>query len=278
MSFGERLSVGLRRDAAIERRHATNYPVGVATSALKDYFTTLGQRRALEAYSEFAKGTAWSVPLKMDLYDLSREAFTATGSLPAFERIYNNLVSYWQVFRPHGADECWNAAQIFEAVRRELVGFDHASGVSLANFDNDKRHSVMFSLMALEGMKPNAGYPTMTVSKFLHFYNPSLFPIYDTAVVWNKVFARFSLDYRAFCNAVNLDPSADGAAFLRNYVCWASSLMADAGPGFMSAFVAWLEDELPRKRFAALDQAFLRTLYATAFEFTAIGAAKAEGF
>lgn len=250
----------------------------MATAALKDYFTASGQPRALAAYADFAKGSAWSVPLKMDLYDLSREAFTGTGSLSAFEKIYSNLVSHWQVFRPHGADECWDAARIFETMRRELAGFDYVSGVSLASFDNDRRHSVMFSLMALEGMKPNTGYPTMTVSKFLHFFNPSLFPIYDTAVMGNKVFARFGPDYRAFCNAANLDPSADGAAFLRNYVCWASSLMAGAGPGFMSAFVAWLEDELPRKRFAALDQSFLRTLFATAFEFTAIGGAKAEGF
>jgi hypothetical protein len=250
----------------------------VTTTTLKDYFTASGQRRALVAYADFEKGSAWSVPLKMDLYDLSREAFATTGSLLAFARIYDNLVSYWQVFRPHGAAECWDAARIFEAIRRELAGFDHANGVSLMNFDNDKRHSVMFSLMALEGMKPNTGYPTMTVSKFLHFYNPSLFPIYDTAVVWNKVFARFGNDYRAFCDGTNLDKSAEDAAFLRNYVSWASSLMTTAAHDFMPSFVAWLEDEMPRKRFAALDQAFLRTLYATAFEFTAIGAARAEGF
>ena len=118
----------------------------------------------------------------------------------------------------------------------------------------------------------------MTVSKFLHFFNPSLFPIYDTAVVWNKAFRRFGSDYRAFCDGANLDSSADGAAFLRNYVCWASSVMTGAAPDFMSSFVAWLEDELPRKRFASIHPAFLRTLYATAFEFTAIGAAMAEGY
>lgn len=266
------------RRMAMDDHHLCNYRNGVATASLKDYFTASGQQRALAVYADFAKGSAWSVPLKMDLYDLSQEAFTGTGSLPAFEKICSNLVSYWQVFRPHGADECWDAARIFEAMRHELAGFDYASGVTLASSNNDKRRSVMFSLMALEGMKRNAGYPTMTVSKFLHFFNPSLFPIYDTAVVWNKVFARFNPDYRAFCNAANLDPSADGAGFLRNYVCWASSLMTDAEPGFMPAFVAWLEDELPRKRFATLDPAFLRTLYATAFEFTAIGAAKAEGY
>jgi hypothetical protein len=257
---------------------ANHEELTVAKLALKDYFTKQGQQRALEAYSGFAKGTAWSVPLKMDLYDLSREAFSGAGSLGAFEHIYNNLASYWQVFRPHGADECWDAARTFEVIRREFNEFDYASGTSLTNLNGDKKHAVLFSLMALDGMKPNTGYPTMTVSKFLHFFNPALFPIYDTAVVWSRVFGRFGIDYRAFCEGANLDSSADGAAFLRNYVCWAGSVMTTAAPDFMSSFVAWLEDELPRKRFATLEPAFLRTLYATAFEFTAIGAAKAEGY
>jgi hypothetical protein len=51
----------------------------VAKTALKDYFTTGGQRRALVAYAEFANGSAWSVPLKMELYDLSREALGVRG-------------------------------------------------------------------------------------------------------------------------------------------------------------------------------------------------------
>ena len=245
---------------------------------LSNYFTKQGQRRALDAYSEFATGSAWSVPMKMDLYELSCEAFAGTGSLSAFERIYNNLVSYWQVFRPHGADQCWDAARIFETLRRELSGFSQSDGANLVNFDRNKRHSLMFSLMALGDIKPNADYPTMTVSKFLHFFNPSLFPIYDTAVVWNKVFARFGGDYRAFCAASDLDPASEGAGFLRNYVCWGNSLSTTAAPEFMESFVGWLEDQLPRKRFASLDRTFLANLYATAFEFTAIGAAKAEGY
>lgn len=250
----------------------------MAKAALKDYFTQHGQRRALEAYSKFAKGTAWSVELKMDLYDLAKKAFSNAGNFAAFESNYNNLNSHWQVFRPHGAELCWPAPKIFEVVCHELPGFEQASGVSLMNFDGSKKHALMFSLMALEGLKPNNDYPTMAVSKFIHFYNPSLFPIWDNEVVEYKVFARFRSDYRAFCDDADLKSTADGAAFLRNYVCWASSLMMTAAPDFMSGFVAWLENELPRRRYAELDTAFLGTLYATAFEFTAIGAAKAEGY
>src|SRR5687768_1339124 len=109
--------------------------------SLLDYFTSRGQQRALESYGRFATGTAWSVPMKMDLYDLSREAFTVAGSLPAFQNIYDNLVSYWQVFRPHRAGECWDAASIFDNIRREMSGFGYTDGASLLTLVQDKRHS-----------------------------------------------------------------------------------------------------------------------------------------
>jgi hypothetical protein len=44
----------------------------------------------------------------------------------------------------------------------------------------------------------------MTVSKFLHFYNPGLFPIYDNAVIWDKVLRRFRNDFRDFCISANI--------------------------------------------------------------------------
>lgn len=136
----------------------------------------------------------------------------------------------------------------------------------------------MLSLMAMGGIKANKGFPVMTVSKFLHFYNPSLIPIYDTEVIWNRVFKRFRADYEEFRTSANLASRAGDVAFLRNYICWASSLMAAAHPAFMSAFVDWLAGELPPKKFDAMGRDLLATLYATAFEFTAIGAAKVEGY
>ena len=43
----------------------------------------------------------------------------------------------------------------------------------------------------MRDLKPVAGYPVMAVSKFLHFYNPALFPIYDNLVIWNGVLGYF---------------------------------------------------------------------------------------
>jgi hypothetical protein len=249
---------------------------------IKDYFQPHGQKRALEAYASFAGGSAWSIPMKMDLYVSSRAAFnpenTDVVAFTAFEAIYGNLVSYWQVFRPHGADECWPARQIFDTIKQHFAGFGWGGPVSLTNLLSDGKHqSLMFSLMEMEKIKPNNDYPIMAVSKFLHFYNPSLFPIYDTEVIWNRVFKHFKKDYDSFRTSSNLATRAGDAAFLRNYLCWASSLVESAHTGFMTAFVDWLGDELPRRKFDALGRETLSTLYATAFEFTAIGAAVIEG-
>ena len=255
----------------------------MGTTPLLHYFQPKGQQRALEAYAKFATGSAWSVPMKMDLYEASRVAFDVASppekAFAAFEGIYSNLISYWQIFRPHGAEQCWPARVIFDKIRKEFVGFGWNDPIQLPNFlDSRKHQTLMLSLMEMSGIKPNNDYPTMTVSKFLHFYNPGLFPIYDTEVVWNKVFTRFKHDYKEFCASVHLATNADGAAFLRNYMCWGSSLLSAAHAAFVPTFVDWLEDEMPRRRFEAVGRDVLGRLYATAFEFTAIGAAVAEGY
>jgi len=80
-------------------------------------------------------------------------------------------------------------------------------------------------------------------------------------------------DYREFCEASDFKPDLDdGAAFLRNYVYWASDLVTAAPSDFMPCFVGWVRRELPPDKSAALDTEFASTLYATAFEFVAIGA------
>jgi hypothetical protein len=119
-------------------------------------------------------------------------------------------------------------------------------------------------------IKPNADFPTMAVAKFLHPYNPALFPIYDTKVIWNKVLGGcFRKEFNQFCSMSNLPYSAtkDSAELLRSYMCWAGSLVASA-PKFMDIFVDWLG-----KQPGGATKTPSR-LYSTAFEFTVIGAAK----
>jgi hypothetical protein len=247
---------------------------------LRNYFQPEGQQRALATYGKFAFEQNWPIREKMDLYEASRIAFDPTAddriAFGAFERIYNTLAGGWQVFRPHSPNVCWPPRQIFETIRREFSDFRWDGTVNLTNFINGvEREALLSNLASMAGLKPNQGYPIMAVSKFLHFYNPSLFPIYDDAVIWKKVYKRFRHDHREFCSASRLPYNMqDTSIFLRNYLGWASSLLASAHPTFMHAFVAWIGKqpgiEVERRSFAA------SSLYGTAFEFTAIGAVEIE--
>jgi hypothetical protein len=95
-------------------------------------------------------------------------------------------------------------------------------------------------------------------------------------VIWKKVFGRFEGEFRSFCVTTpgivyNNDYTA---LWYHNYVCWASSLMSVGHTKFMTTFIDWLRNQ----NGTALDTCTFdaRTLYATAFEFTAIGAAVTE--
>ncbi len=212
---------------------------------LPEYFAPEGQRSALEEYGRFAGVKGWTIGEKMEMYKASREAFDP--SVPyeqAFktfrEKIYKKL-SQWQWYRPYSLGECWDPQKIFQTTR-----------------------------------KLNTDYPTMAVSKFLHPYNPALFLIYDTDVIWKKVLATcFRTEFDQFCSMSSLPYSAtkDSAELLRSYMCWAGSLVASA-PNFMDIFADWLgkqpggEASKTKRKFEA------SSLYSTAFEFTIIGAAK----
>ena len=63
--------------------------------------------------------------------------------------------------------------------------------VNLLNFPKTAL-SLESRLAKMRRIKPNQDFPVMTVSKFLHFYNPGLFPIYDTEMIWEKVFKRLT--------------------------------------------------------------------------------------
>jgi hypothetical protein len=246
---------------------------------LREFYQPNGQHRALEAYSQFPKGTAWSVPAKMTLYKASRAAFGDEAdensiAFSQFETIYDELRGYWQVFRSSVPAQPWPAKTVYETLRTHFRDLPWGGPINLPTFWTSGKHeSLLLNLMAMKGIKSNSTYPNMTVSKFLHFYNPSLFPIYDYEVIWRKVFKRFKNCYAEFERTAGLSYRDDDGSFLRNYICWASSLMCDAHPDFMNTFVDWIEAEVPRRQFDELGRDVIATLYATAFEFTAIGAA-----
>lgn len=217
----------------------------------------------------------------LTMYEASRRAFDSSSapneSLRQFERIYDVLKSNeWQVFRPQSPSVCWPADRIFQTIKQEFTDFAWGGPVTLLNFPASGLGVRLESRLAkMQGLKPKKQYPLMAVSKFLHFYNPSLFPIYDNAVIWEKVLnGRFKSDYRDFVQRERIPQQVameeDTAVFLRHYMVLASSLLGVAHSGFMKVFVDWFAEQpganLTKRSFDPMK------LYATAFEFTAIGA------
>ncbi len=248
---------------------------------LRSYFENeVQQLHALDAVAK----RGWLVPSEnLNLYDVSRRAFDpALGkseALKEFENIYGTLAGRWQVFRPKSSRDCWSSQKIFEKIAGRFSEFSWRGSVSLLTPEEDwARSSLRSPLREMLGIKRKKGYPHMIVSKFLHFYNPALFPIYDNAVIWEKVFKHFRDDFRDFCTSANIPykraVNDDAETFLLYYMGWASSLLSVAHENFMQAFVDWLDKQegaaLHRRKFDP------KTLYATAFEFTAIGATEAS--
>jgi hypothetical protein len=218
----------------------------------------------------------------LDFYEETWRAFDpssgADEAFRAFENIYGELKGpTWQVFRSRKKNpDYWKARQVFETINREFPEFSWRSTINLLSLpQSGAGPSLETALIRMRGIKPSRYYPFMTVSKFLHFYNPALFPIYDNAVIWEKVFRGFRNDFRDFCAGANIPYEIamkdDTGKFLHYYALWASSLLSAAHGKFMQVFVDWLDAQsgtrLSARRF---DPA---TLYATAFEFTVVGAA-----
>ncbi len=257
-----------------------------AARNLSQYFDAHGQHLALEAYAKFAFAPerGWGIEDKMELYDASRRAFDPqcrrAEALSAFSKIYEDLfrparAGGWGVGR-NSSGPCWPAVKTFEAINTEFPLFRWRGPITLPIFRTSGDHTaLMSSLENLRGLKPVANYPVMAVSKFLHFYNPELFPIYDNEVIWNGVFRCFRRDFKEFCYTSELKYEyEDTASFYCKYILWASSLLAHAHSDFMAVFVAWLR----KQPGAALESRTFdsSTLYALAFEFTAIGAWRTE--
>jgi len=139
---------------------------------------------------------------------------------------------------------------------------------------------MLVALPALRGIKENpVNYPCMAVSKVLHFSNPSLFPIFDTDVMWEQVMwgrrragnAPLHPDWTSFCRSSGFNPEEMGSRFQHDYALWASRAVQCADTDLMEWFAEWMDsrygDDIHRLGIKSL----VRTLYATAFEFIAIG-------
>jgi hypothetical protein len=253
----------------------TGAAMGNKKESLQSYFNPPLTESALRAYDRVL-GKNWPLKHKCDLY---RSAITAFESaLPVLERqkafseIYNNLRSYWQIFR--NAKTYWSAEEVFAQLPAAASTFSRTSGRSLSSTSQVSFSEIVETVSGLRDLKQlrSRRFSEMACSKVLHFFNPEMFPIYDLAFVWNRVFRRFRQDYRDFGVLQGWNDGAVGAEFYARYTTWASHVIQQAPPEFMQRFANWFRAEageacalLPIERY-----------FATAFEMVAVGAALHE--
>ncbi len=248
---------------------------------VRSYFQGgVAQERALEACRNLLGAKDWSVGERLDLYDVSRRAFDARlqadAAINLFRQVYDQLVrparaGGWGIGR-NAAGPLWTAEQTFQNLKAGLADFSWGGPVDLLNFrSGSSQSSILPTLERMRSLKPVADWPTMAVSKVLHFYNAELFPVYDSEVIWKKVLTRFKEEFRGFCVALSRPwDFGDTPTFYRNYMGWGTHLLEGAHPQFMSVFEGWLAKQpganLSTRSFEA------SRLFATAYEYTIIGA------
>src|SRR5579872_2142113 len=168
------------------------------------------QERALKACRGFLGAKDWGVRERLDLYEISRRAFDerlpADYTIRLFGQIYDQLVrpsraGGWGIGRK-AAGPLWTAEQTLRNVKDAFSDFSWGGSVDLFNFrEGNNQSNLLPRLERMRSFKQVAGWPTMAVSKVLHFYNAELFPIYDSEVISKKVLTRFKGEFRDFCVA-----------------------------------------------------------------------------
>ncbi len=220
---------------------------------IHEYFQRKGIDRALKHYPIFAAEHNWKFDDHLIFYRQAADAFEPlNGQLDmrkrrrAFDFIYDGLKARWQVFRR--AQGYWTAQQVFDTLTLNPAcqACGHAQALSLLTLDNNaSRKAVAACLSAVKEIKVLSSGQTsaMTICKFLHFFNPSLFPIYDDWAIHQKVLTTFKNDWQGFRARVD-DTDID---VVYRYVLWASTIMHTADTSLMPTFVNWFEQRIKPK-------------------------------
>lgn len=187
---------------------------------------------AMDAGFEFAVRTMnWPVNDRAHMYQMSDLAFGPSPDFESFSRIYNELVRYWKIGRN---GELASATEVFRMLVNGCGETSRQSGNTLLNVDVV---AIRNAVRAMRRVKANGEYPHMPASKFLHFYNPSLFPIYDNAVLWERVLhGVFLPEWKGVCREYRINVTEQSDRFLITYFSWAAEVMRSADPEVMIDF------------------------------------------
>lgn len=250
--------------------------------ALSQYFQSPHFEEALERYARFASGRGWGIGHKLKMYNWAKTAFDPDLAEDirrwAFGNIYRSLKGGWRVFRNSPAGY-WSADETFAALTGECQAFSQQSGLNLMTLRPHTAESaaVLAGLGKLRNLKCTRYYPSMPVAKFTHFFNPMLFPIYDTDVIWNRVLnGVFKQDYRRWCTSIEVEPwriYTESARFNLTYTLMAGDLLRSADEEFMKYFSQWFRAQVAGSDDENTVLLEIDRYYATAFEFVAVGAA-----
>ncbi len=254
-------------------------PEDTASGELIAYFQNGRWRQALRRYAQFAEESGWTVGHRLELYGQASIVFDAANTdelrQEAFNYLYEALRGYWQVFR--GATSHWDEETAYTFFSENLDDCGPKSVRTLESLSrNEMRKIVLPFLEKLRDIKtvPTGGYPTMAASRFLHFFNPRLFPNFDNAVINQQVLQVFGPDFDKYCADAGIADWDEEPAFYAQYMLWASRHVQLADPELTADFVTWCkaqveEDEETSEMLGAIGQH-----QATLFEFVAVGAAK----
>lgn len=246
---------------------------------LAEFYQSADVERALTRYRETVPST-WHAAGRLELYRSAHLAFGENASrgerLSEFCAIYEALRRHWQVFRGAAG---WPAEKGFGVLTTECQPCGRQSGLTLRTLVPEAHTGVIRACLDCLGpIKPTKSYPTvypaMAALKFLHFFNPGLFPLYDTAYVWNRVMhGAFRQDYTSFCERRGFHWNQWSVQLCVQYVLWASEVMQSADAECMPRFARWLTSQAPDPSALEPPLQEIEHYYAAAFEVVAIGAA-----
>ena len=141
----------------------------------------------LRCYATGQDSRGWSVEHQLGLYATANKAFASPGSLDDFSELYGHLKRGWQVFR--NAQSYLNEGDSF----RKMMALDPSlKSLSLSTVEDKDWPVVCGCVAAMRDIKRNKSCePSLVaISKFLHFWNPRLFVIFDAEVMEYHAFRQ----------------------------------------------------------------------------------------
>jgi hypothetical protein len=253
---------------------------------LASYFEDDQVDNALASYQQFiaCEKPTWDIGQKGGRLDLYREAAIAFDPITSdntrrtsFGLIYQILKGKWYVFRAPYSVRYWCASEVYDALLKCEPIAGRRTGRTLLDLSTTDILSTVAQccdLMKEVKSLRSKQAPIMTLSKFLHFFNPCLFPIWDNAVVNDFVLKRFKQDAPKVDLSVHGGESKGICSYV-SYVLLASSVM-QKHPHVMDRFIGWVCHQSGWHQYSSTLGAEIHEYYSWAFETIAIGAAKLE--